>query len=94
MSNPDDLQFGSGLEFLDIVALKDSSGAEKFLGSRLFEGGEAKISSTEAVRADPRARRAKRVKKYIDDIFGSSALRHVPKGTMFKRTPSGIGKKG
>ena len=92
--DPDSLKFGSGLEFLDIVALKNSNGTEKFLGSRLFEGGEAKISSTEAVRADPRARRANRVKLYIDDIDGSTAIRHVPAGTFFNRTPSGIGKKG
>lgn len=92
--DPDSLRFGSGLEFLDIVALKNSNGTEKFLGSRLFEGGEAKISSTEAVRADPRARRANRVKLYIDDIDGSTAIRHVPAGTFFNRTPSGIGKKG
>jgi len=89
-----ELEFGAALEFLDLVGLKDSSGQTKVLGSRLSSGEAEEISSATAVRADPRAPRAKRVKRYLDDINGSSALRQVPDGVTFIKTPPGVGRKG
>lgn len=92
--SPDSLEFGAALEFLDLVGLTGPDGTPRVLGSRLTEGEAEEISSATAVRADPRAPRAKRVKRYLDDINGSSALRQVPNGVTFIKTPPGVGRKG
>lgn len=92
--SPSDLEFGAALEFLDLVGLTGPDGTPRVLGSRLTEGEAEEINSATAVRADPRAPRAKRVKRYLDDINGSSALRQVPDGVTFIKTPPGVGRKG
>lgn len=94
LTNIDDLEFGAALEFLDLVGVKGPDGTPRVLGSRLSDGQAEEISSATAVRADPRAPRAKRVKRYLDDINGSSALRQVPNGVTFIKTPPGVGRKG
>jgi len=88
LSDINELEYGSALEFLDLV------GTASPLGSRLSPGQADSISSADAVRADPRAPRAKRVKRYLDEINGSSSLRQVPDGVTFIKTPPGVGREG
>jgi hypothetical protein len=88
LKSPDEMKFGSKLEFLD---LENTS-----LGSRLQPDTSVSITEEAAIRADPRAPRAYRVKEYADDISGSATLRQVGfgSGIKFITTPPGIGKKG
>lgn len=81
------LKFGSQLEFLDLSSP---------LGSRLQPDAKASIAGEGvSIRMDPRAPRAFRVKKYVDDIGGVTALRHTAQaGTNFIKTPKGKGKLG
>lgn len=80
------LKFGSRLEFLDL---------ENTLASRLQTEAKVTLGEDASIRLDPRAPRAERVKEYVADIGGTSALRKLDFGsTGFIRTPSGRGEKG